>query len=85
MTLRIKLWGLLPSKAAMALALPFDIVPQADGLSVQEGLSHAAFKMSYLHSGRLLIETNKTHTAHMDRGKGTHSLCARNSFLGPLI
>lgn len=54
-TPRVKLGGALPSEAAVAPALPFNVVPQADGLSVQESLPHAAFKMGDLHSRRLLM------------------------------
>lgn len=83
MTLCIKSWGPLPSKAAVTLALPFNVVPQADGLSVQGGLSHAAFKMSNLHSGRLLIQTHRRDiTRGGGGGEGMHALHARNSFLG---
>lgn len=51
--------GGLPSKAATALPLSFNIIPQANRFAIQEGLSHAALKMSNLHSGRFLIERQK--------------------------
>lgn len=60
---RLDCGNILPSETALALALPFDVVPQADGFPIQESFSHAAFKMSDLHSRSFLIQTHK-HNPH---------------------